>query len=181
MNLLKVLKGEVKNDLSELSIILSGTMIYLGKKAKSVEEGIKISNELINSGKAFDKFLEIVKNQNGDVQYLLKPEKYKKSKFSKEIKSKKNGYLSKIDNYQIGIAALELGAGRKTVKDKIDPKAGIIFNFKIGDKIYKDDVIAELFTDNKNSLKIAEEKIINALVFSETKVRKPKLIKRTIK
>jgi len=177
---IKVLQGENVDDLLELSLNLSGAMIYLGNKAGSIEEGKEISLELIKNGKAFDKFIEIVKHQNGNVKFLQNPEKYPKSKFSEKIFSPKKGYLSSINNYDIGMAALELGAGRRTKEDKIDPKAGIIFYSKIGNKINKGDVIAEVFTDNKAKLEIVHNKILNSLTFMNTKTRKLKIIKKII-
>ena len=128
----------------------------------------------------FAVFAEIVNLQNGDVRYLHNPEKYPKSKFSKKILSLENGYLASINNYEIGMAALELGAGRRTKDDIIDPKAGIIFYPKIGNQISKNDVIAEVFTDDKSKLEIAKNKILNSLSFSKNKVTKPKLIKRNL-
>ncbi len=177
---IKILKGEVENDLYELSMQLSGAMIYLGKKAFSIEEGVEIAKQKIKSGEAFDKFIKIAKLQNGDVSFLTKPEKYPKSKFHAEIKCNANGYLKTVDTFELGMHALELGAGRKTKEDKIEPKAGIIFNYKIGDQIKKGDVIAEIFSDNKNKLKYVEDNILNTLTFSKTKVKKQKLIKEII-
>lgn len=177
---IKVLQGEKVDDLLELSLNLAGAMIHLGKKAGSLKEGKEISLELIKNGKAFDKFAEIVNLQNGDVRYLHNPEKYPKSKFSKKILSLENGYLASINNYEVGMAALELGAGRRTKDDIIDPKAGIIFYPKIGNQISKNDVIAEVFTDDKSKLEIAKNKILNSLSFSKNKVTKPKLIKRIL-
>ena len=178
---IKILKGEVENDLYELSMQLSGAMIYLGKKAFSIEEGVEIAKQKIKSGEAFEKFIQIAKLQNGDVSFLTKPEKYPKSKFHAEIKCNANGYLKKVDTFELGMHALELGAGRKTKEDKIEPKAGIIFNYKIGDSIKKGDVIAEIFSDNKSKLKYVEDNILNTLTFSKTKVIKQKLIKEIIK
>ncbi|MEJ2493075.1 MAG: thymidine phosphorylase [Ignavibacteriaceae bacterium] len=134
---IKVLKGEVKNDLYELCLNLAGAMIYLGEKSKSINEGEKLAEEQIKNGKAFSKFTEIVKLQSGKVDYINNPEKYPKSKFVKKLTADKNGFVEKIDNFQIGMASLELGAGRKKLEDKIDPKAGIIFKIKIGDKVKK--------------------------------------------
>ena len=177
---IKVLQGEKVKDLLELSLNLSGAMIFLGNKASSIEEGKEISLELIQNGKALDKFVEIVKLQNGNVKYLNNPEIYPKSKFSEKIFAPKSGYLSSINNYDIGMAALELGAGRRTKDDKIDPKAGIIFYPKIGNQINKGDVIAEVFTDNKAKLAVARNKILNSLTFSNTKTKKLKIIKKII-
>lgn len=177
---IKVLQGENVEDLLELSLNLAGAMIYLGKKSDSIKEGKNLSLELIKNGKAFDKFVEIVKLQNGDTKFLVNPEKYPKAKFSERILSPKSGYLASINNYEIGMAALELGAGRKTKEDKIDPKAGIIFYPKIGSKINKGDVVAEIFSDNKTKLELARNKIINSIAFSNSKVKKLKLIKKVL-
>lgn len=178
---IKVLQGEYVEDLCEVTFNLSGAMIYLGGKAKSINEGIEISKEMIDSGKAFDKFVEITKLQNGDVSLLKNPDKYKKSKYSEKIYADKSGSLKAIDNYQIGMASLELGAGRLTKEDKIDPKAGIFFNSKIGNKINKGDVIAEIYTDNKSSIDKVKERILSAVEFSKEKVKAPKLIKAVLR
>ncbi len=177
---IQVLQGNVYNDLAELSFTLSGAMIYLGGKAKSIEGGIEISKQLVDNGKAFDKFKEIVKLQGGDVTLLEHPEKYPSSKYSVKIKANKKGIINAINTYDIGVAALELGAGRKTKEDVIDPKAGIIFKQKLGDSVQKGDVIAECFTDNRSALKIAEERISKAVLIKNKKIRKPRLIKYII-
>ena len=96
------------------------------------------------------------------------------------MRSAKSGFVKEIDTYQIGIASLELGAGRKTKEDKIDFKAGIILNKKIGDYIKRDDIICELFSDSQTKIKTAEEMILNSINFSKTKPQIPKLIKQVI-
>ena len=176
----KALQGEDIIDLMKVTHILSGAMIYLGKKAGSIEEGVEISKEMISSGKAFDKFLEIVKMQNGDTTILKDLSKYPKSKYSEIIVANKTGYFKSVNNYDIGLSALELGAGRLTKEDKIDPKAGIIFYHKIGDRIKKGDVIAELFTDKKNKIESVKERVTKSLAFSSKKTSRPKLIKKII-
>jgi len=174
---IKILRGEVVPDLCEVSFTLSGAMIYLGGKAKSIEEGIKLSKELIANGKAFEKFVELVKLQGGDVSYLYQPEKYPRSKHTLKVVSKNEGFVSAIDTYQIGVTALELGAGRLKKEDVIDPKAGIIFHKKLGDKLAKGEIIAELFTDKKNMLPAAEKRIMSALTITKDKPKKQKMIK----
>lgn len=174
---IKVLQGEKVMDLLELSLYLSGAMIYLGGKAKSMDEGIETAIKMIKSGKAFDKFIEIVKLQGGNVDYIKHPSKYPRSKFHEKIFAAKSGYVKSIDSFEIGMASLELGAGRMTMEDKIDPKAGIIFYPKIGQKISKGELIAELFTDKKLSIDQVKKKIINAISLSEKKTKPVQLIK----
>ena len=177
---IKVLRGEVRGDLLLLSMALSGAMIYLGGKASSMKEGIRTAEEQIKNGKAFRKFVEIVKLQGGDISFITNPENYPKSKFIKKIKATGGGFVKEIDNYQIGMAALELGAGRKTMEDKIDPKAGIIFKIKIGDRVKKGDAIAEVHSESDSKNKLAENIITDSIKFSKTKPNRPKLIKRIL-
>ena len=177
---IQVLRDGKKNDLTELSLILAGAMIYLGKKSKSLDEGIEEAIRILKSGKAFDKFVEVVKAQNGKTEFILHPEKYPKSKLRDVIKSTSTGYLSEVNTYELGMAAIDLGAGRKTKDDKIDPKAGIIFNYKIGDTINKGVVLAELFSDSKSGIDNAKKRIIGTIKISKSKPQKLKLIKTII-
>lgn len=174
----EILQGKEVDDLKKVSLNLSGAMLYLGGKVESIEEGIELSNEMIISGKAFDKFKQIAGLQFGDVSYLDDMSKYHKPKYHQKVIATKGGNLKSIENYEIGMASLELGAGRFIKDDIIDPTAGIIVYKKIGDKIKKGEVIAEIFTNKKKSIDLVEQKILNALELSKEKVKKPKLIKK---
>ena len=177
---IQVLKGMTKNDLYALSIKLSGAMIYLGKKAKSLQAGEQIAKDKIENGEAFRKFLEIVELQGGDVNYINNPERYPKSKYSKKICSDKSGFIKEMNTYQIGMASLELGAGRRTKNDIIDHKAGIVLNKKVRDYLGKNDIICELYSDSRSKIKLAEQMIVESIKISKTKPLIPKLIKKVI-
>jgi thymidine phosphorylase len=175
---IQVLKGKVKNDLYTLSIKLAGAMIFLGKKAKSLQAGEQIAKMKIENGDAFKKFLEIVGLQGGNVNYINNPEKYSKSKFVKKVHSDKSGFIKEMNTYQFGMASLELGAGRRTKDDLIDHKAGIVLYKKIGDRLSKNDIVCELRSDSNSKLKFAEQMIVDSIKISKTKPTRPKLIKK---
>ena len=177
---IEILKGEKENDLYDLCIKLAGTMIYLGQGSSTIEEGEETARKQITNGKAFEKFIEIARAQNGDIKYLYNPEKYREPKFKKVIKSTEDGFLNSVNTFELGMAAVELGAGRLKLDDKIDPKAGIKFNFKIGDKINKGDIIAGLYSDNKNKITNLEKRFNKLVGLSGKKVNSPKLIKKII-
>ena len=194
----KLLQGEFIEDLLEVSLTLAGTMIYLGEKASSITEGIEIAETQIENGKAFEKFVEIIKLQGGETKYILHPDKYPKPKYNEIIRSGVDGYLSEINTFELGMASVELGAGRITKEDKIDHKAGIIFKYKLGDKIKKGDIIAELFSASPQKIKLAKGRFKNILKFSDSpakpayrqgrpdqpqaeKITKPQLIRKIFK
>ncbi|PKL84043.1 MAG: thymidine phosphorylase [Ignavibacteriae bacterium HGW-Ignavibacteriae-3] len=177
---IKILQGDTPGNLGDLSFHLSGAMIFLGGKSSSIQEGVEISKQMVSSGKAFDKFLEIVKLQGGNTELIKHPDKYTKSKIRETIFAESSGYLESTDNFQIGMASLELGAGRMTMADKIDPKAGIIFYPKIGDKIKKGEIIAEILTDKKEKVDKVKIQLKRAINLSNKKTPVPKLIKSSM-
>lgn len=176
---IKILKNEVNNELTELCHILAGTMIFNGGKANSIEEGVELSKRTIENGKAYEKFLEIVKYQNGEVSYIENLEKYPKSKNKISVLSDENGYISKMRTFDIGMLGIEIGAGRMKHTDIIDPKAGFIFYKKVGDLVSKGDLMAEIFTD-RDDLNYFENKLKSCFVISENKPEEEKLILKTL-
>jgi len=177
---IKVLQGEKVSDLLEVTLNLSGAMIYLGGSAESIKEGVEISEEMIKSGKAFNRFLEIVKNQNGDVAVLKNLGKYPKSKFTEAVSANKNGFVAAIDTYEIGMCSLELGAGRRIITDKIDFKAGIILRKKIGDSVKSGETLLEFYTDKKEVIDTIKERLKNSIQIGREKTKRQKLIKKIL-
>ena len=100
---IEVMRDKVKNDLYKLSIKLAGAMIFLGKRSKSLKEGELIAKQKIESGEAFNKFLEIVELQGGNTNYIKYPDRYPKSKYRSTLKSTKSGFIEKMNTYNIGV------------------------------------------------------------------------------
>lgn len=171
----KILRNEVHNELTELCHLLAGTMIYLGKKVETVEDGIELSKEIVRNNSAYQKFLEIVENQNGDIIYIENLKKYPEPKFKFVVESDKSGIISQINTFGVGMLGIELGAGRLKYTDVIDPKAGFIFYKKLGDEVKAGDVIAEIYTDvNKKDYFV--DKLKNCFEISEKIPEKEPLV-----
>ncbi|NOX88323.1 MAG: thymidine phosphorylase [Calditrichaeota bacterium] len=165
---LDTLNGNGAEDLVEVTLTLAGTMIFLGEKADGIEDGIDKAREILRSGAAMDKFLEIVVAQNGDTHFLFHPDQYPKARYETEVKASTAGYLKQIDALKVGLAAVLLGAGRTRSEDEIDPKAGIIIHKKAPQKVEKDEVIMTLYTDNKQIIPEALKRLQDAIDYSET-------------
>ncbi len=160
---IQCLKGEGPEDTNFLSHLLSGTMIYLGGKANSITDGIDISHQKVNSGAAYQKLLDIVEEQGGDKSFIETPKKYPASSFEFELKAQNDGYIHAFDTFSIGMSALELGAGRKVISDRIDPTAGILLKKKIGDKIMKGETILIGYTNKPAKIEMVSEQLYEAI------------------
>jgi len=141
------LRGKNVPDLMEVTTVLGGAMVWVGGKAKSIEEGMHMCRSAIWSGKAYEKFLLCVQRQGGDPSYIEQPARYPKSHYSLEVRSPREGIVRAFNTTQIGMLAIELGAGRMKIEDRIDPKAGMVFLKKIGDRVGRGEVLAEIHTD----------------------------------
>jgi len=163
------LRGKDVHDVMEVTYVLGGAMVMLGKKAQSVAEGIERCKEVVKNGKAYEKFIQIVKRQGGDVSFIEHPEKYLRSKYSGEITSSHRGFVTGIDSLELGLTGIILGAGRTKIDDVIDPKAGIILTKKVGDAVSAGDTLAFFYTDNKGAVEPAAERITSAFVVGTSK------------
>ncbi len=169
------LMGKGDKDLTEVCLSLSSHMLSLAKKI-SVLEGRKLCEEALYSGKALAKMKEWIEKQGGDTGFFDDFSLLPSTPFSFDIKSPESGYLASMETTQIGLAAGELGAGRKTKEDRIDYGAGIILHKKYGDFVEKGEVIASLYASDKEKFSLAEKRFLSALCFSETPPKKKKLI-----
>lgn len=171
---IECLQGKNIPDLMEVTLVLGGAMVWMGGKAKSLEAGISECRSALKSGKAWEKFLELVKAQDGDMSYLQNPRKYPRCKYSKEIKSTSSGDIDNIDALEVGFVNIMLGAGRMKVDDAIDPKAGIILKKKVGDSVDAGEILAVLFTDKKDILESAAHRLERAFgIATEPSVSQP--------
>ena len=172
---IEFLKGDMPSDLKEVVIELGAYMIKLAGKGDNIEENKQKLLENIKNGKAYDKFIELVKNQGGDISYIEDTEKFEKASIIKEVISNKEGNIQEINAKTIGEISCALGAGRQTKTDKIDLSVGIILNKKVGDYVKIGDIVATVYANDQEKANKAEEEILNTY-----KIGKEKEDKQTI-
>ena len=177
---LRGVNGPGTEDLMEVTMVLSGAMVHLGKKAQSIKEGMVRCREALASGAAYRKFLELVEAQGGDRRFIEEPERYENSRSAIQVHSSEKGYVASIDSFELGRTAIMLGAGRETIDDTIDPKAGIILRKKAGDAVEPGDTVAEFFTDREAVLGAARERISKAYSISMSKPEPGPMVLRVV-
>jgi thymidine phosphorylase len=135
VEVIEVLRGRGPDDLKELCIELAGWMFHLGGAADTVAKGKLEAERLIVSGKALEKFRQMVALQGGDVRTLDDPEKLPRAKYRHEVNSTKSGYVTAMDCEAVGTACVVLGGGREKKEDAVDPAVGIVLQRKAGDRV----------------------------------------------
>ncbi len=163
---INTLKGNGPKDLTDLVIKLGSLMVSMGLNISEEEAEEKVKENLYN-GKGYEKMLEWVKAQGGDINNIPL------AKHSKEIITPTDGYISFINALEIGKLSRKLGAGRLTKDDEIDLTVGIILNHKVGEYVQKDETLATIFYNEKE---VTDEEILSCFKFSENPVEEPKLI-----
>ncbi len=175
MEVIECLKGNGPSDLMQVTLSLCSEMLIMGKRALNRDEAIPVLKDAIKSGKALDKFRNMVELQGGNLgvigDYSLLPV----SRNKKEIRTEESGWISEIDAYEVGIVNLLLGGGRRRKEDEINPGVGIVFEKKVGDRVDKDEPIATIYFDKVLDEEI-EKRFTSSIKISSESVKKPTMI-----
>ena len=151
-----VLAGREKNNnLVELCVELASNMVSMGKEIP-YEEAHNQVIRVINDGTAYQKFVNLVEAQGGDINSI------KVCDSVVEVLADRSGTLKEINALELGKLSVKLGAGRVNKEDKINHGVGIYLEKLVGDSVKKDDVLARIFVDKiPDKLKISNIFVIN--------------------
>ncbi|MBH0160236.1 MULTISPECIES: pyrimidine-nucleoside phosphorylase [Fictibacillus] len=174
------LNGQGPKDLEELCLTLGSHMVYLAKKADSLEQAREMLKEVIASGKALETLKVFLKAQGGDESVVDHPERMPQAAHTFELAADEEGYVSEIVADEIGTAAMILGAGRATKESEIDLAVGLMLNKKVGDQVSKGDSLVTIYSNTENVEEV-KKKIREAYTISKDAVEAPPLVYKEIK
>jgi thymidine phosphorylase len=178
---LEVLRGRGPDDLKELCLELAGWMLHLGGAAATVAQGKLDAERLIVSGKALEKFREMVALQGGDVHALDDPSKLPRAKYMLDVTSPKDGYITAMDCEAVGTACVVLGGGREKKEDAVDPAVGIVLNHKIGDRIGAGEPLCTVHHNSEDRGIRAQEMLLRSYHIADAPPQKKALVHRVIR
>ena len=159
VEVVEVLRGGGPDDLRNLCLELAGWMLHLGEVSKTVAEGKQQSAKLISSGKALEKFREMVELQGGDAQVIDDAKKLPHARQTLEVSSAKAGYVASMQCEQIGTACVILGGGRERKEDSVDPAVGIVLHKKVGDRVSAGEAFATIYYNAESNAARARQLI----------------------
>ncbi len=168
---INTLKGNGPKDLLEVVMTLSSIIIGAVNKISNSDAKDLLFKQL-NNGEAYNKFVELVQAQGGDINKIAISNKVY------SIKSNKEGFINHIDALRLGEIAKNLGAGRNTLDDKIDYEVGLVLNKKVGDYVEKDEELLKVYAKDKGA---NVNEIINCFRIDKELEAVPKLILDIVK
>jgi pyrimidine-nucleoside phosphorylase len=157
-----VLNGGGPPDLRELCLVLSAWMFFLGKRAAGLEEGRRLAEEMISSGKARDKFREMIHLQGGNPSVIDDPALLPRARYQADLLSPASGVVTDIMCEQIGTAGVLLGGGREKKEDSVDPAVGIIVYKKLGERVSAGEALCTVHYNSESQLERARPLLLKS-------------------
>jgi pyrimidine-nucleoside phosphorylase len=171
------LSGNSPPDIRELTVELASSMVHLSGLFNERNEARKEVVKTWDSGLALKNFYKMIESQGGDLE---KSKKIHSNVEKVDVLANNDGYITQIDTLYTGISGIIAGAGRKTIEDRIDYSAGIIFYQKVGDKVSKNDLIAQVVGKDKYKITEAADLLKKLIIIGEEKPSKKPLIIKEI-
>ena len=177
---IEFLKGNYADDLKEVVYTIASLALKEKGEVKELEEAKEKIDKVINDGSALKILSEFIEESGGNKELVNNYDLLPKAKSVMEIFSEKEGYIKKIKTEEIGKAAMIIGAGRAKKEDEIDHAVGINIFKKVGEKIAKNEKIAEIYYNNGENVQESKNMILEAFVLTEEKVEKQKAVLKII-
>jgi pyrimidine-nucleoside phosphorylase len=159
---IRALKGEGPPDLLEVTLALGAEMLMAGRKAKGIPQARAMLEGQLRNGQALEKFRQMVSAQGGDGRVTEDPGLLPRAGELVPIQAARSGFVERIDCLEVGLAAVDLGAGRTTAASPIDPAVGIILHHKVGERVKRGEVLATVLAGNQEKGNRAAVRIRNA-------------------
>ncbi len=177
------LKGGGPEDLRELCLSLGAMALVESGKEKDETQARKKLEEILSSGKGLDKLRELIVKQGGNSavieDYSLMPQ----AKIKRDVMApgEAEKWIAHLNGRTIAEAGKLMGAGRAKKGDPINLAVGVVMKGKVGSKIKGGEAVATIYADSEEHFKMASEKVLEAIEFSDKPVETPKVIRARIK
>jgi len=155
------LRGEGPEDLAALCYALGSEMVVVAGEAHSLKGAEELLREAVRSGRALEKFRELIAGQGGDASVVDHPERLPHAAFQSEVLAGEDGVVAEIVADKVGTAAMLLGAGRATKESVIDLSVGVVLRKKVGDRVRRGESLATIHSSASEVGRVREMLLAN--------------------
>jgi len=172
-----VLRGGGPDDVRELTLLLGVEMLRLGGVADARVARARLEASLAD-GSALRRFAQLIEAQGGDPRVADDPSRLPEPRLRREVIADRSGVLGALDAELVGLAAVELGAGRARKEDAVDPAAGLLLRKRVGDEVVAGEVFAELHARTAARLDAGESRLRAAVAIGAEPGERPLVLER---
>jgi pyrimidine-nucleoside phosphorylase len=172
------LQGDGPADLMEVTYALGVEMLLLVGAAANPADARRMLEGSVSSGRALETFGRIIEAQGGDPRVLENPESLPQADEVEVFRARRNGVVTRIEPRRIGRAIVELGGGRRTIEDAIDPAVGFVIPVKPGDSVTEGEPLASVFARNADGIDRAMTALSEAITIGESGTLTPLITHR---
>jgi len=165
------LHGHGPADLTEHCLVVAAHMLHLGEKAATLEQGRALAEKLLADNAAWQKFVEWIAAQGGDVSMIENPDRLPRASIVREVRTDRAGYLRSINALEVGLTSVDLGAGREKKGDPIDHAVGLMLHVKVGDKVEAGQALFTIHANDQAKATAAEDRLRRAVMLSDNPVK----------
>jgi pyrimidine-nucleoside phosphorylase len=174
------LRGKGPADFVEHCLVVGEQMLILGGRAADTSSARAMLNDVLETGRAFDKLISWIEAQGGDVSVLGDPLGMRRASIVQPVPAPRDGVIAGIDAMEVGLAAVELGAGRAKKGDPIDHAVGIVLNAKVGDHVQAGETLFALHANDMVRCEAVRERVLGAYAWAEGAVAPRPLVYEVI-
>lgn len=148
---LELLHGRAAEDLLQCTLVLGTQMLLAGGVCRGAAAAERRLQQALSSGEARRTAARFIRAQGGDARVVEEPDRLPRAKRVSRLRAPRDGFVVDLDALAVGRLAMELGAGRATAEDSIDPTVGIVLHRRPGDAVKKGEVLAELHVGDRST------------------------------
>jgi pyrimidine-nucleoside phosphorylase len=173
---IETLGGDGPPDLTEHCLQVAGHMLRLAGRcsADDLSDARPLLEGALADGSALATLRKLVELQGGDTSQIDRPDTLPRAPFIEPVNSPRDGYLASVDALRVAHACLELGAGRKTKSEPIDPAVGVVLSHQVGERVAQGETLFTVHAARDEDLPPARDEVLAAFEWSETETRPPR-------
>jgi pyrimidine-nucleoside phosphorylase len=172
------LRGAGPADLMEVTYALGVEMLLLVGASPSAAEARRRLEATITSGKALETMALLIDAQGGNPRVLDDPGLLPQAEEVEFFRSPRGGVVSQIEPRRIGRGIQELGGGRRTIEDQIDPSVGFVIPARPGDRVKAGEPLASVFARNREGIETGFQALREAIVIGDEGLLTPLITHR---
>lgn len=174
------LRGKGPKDFEVHCLAVAEQMLLAGNKVTDLATAHSMLVESLKSGRALKKAVEWISAQGGAPEGFGDPPSFAQAAKTYDVTAARSGVVAAIDAMEVGLAAVDLGAGRARKEDALDHTVGIVLQAKVGDTVRAGDVLLTIYANKESRAAVARERLLAAYRWAEHEVVSPPIVHKVI-